>query len=123
MQDGRIKMFLIWRALGFRRENEALFREGRYVPLAVTGGHAENVVAFAREREGKWVVTVAPRFPTGLVGIDQAPVGSEVWGDTSIVLPENLHTTKNVITGQEIDCGNRLPLGEALAHFPAALIA
>ncbi|TMH53010.1 MAG: malto-oligosyltrehalose synthase, partial [Betaproteobacteria bacterium] len=31
--DGRLKQFVIWRALGLRRQRDALFRDGEYVPL------------------------------------------------------------------------------------------
>src|SRR2546423_15689598 len=47
-EDGRIKLYLIWRALRFRRGHATLFAEGDYVPLVATGTQAKHVVAFAR---------------------------------------------------------------------------
>src|SRR5262249_40203483 len=48
MADGRIKQFVIWRALALRRTHEALLRDGRYVSLAVSGARAEHLCSYAR---------------------------------------------------------------------------
>ncbi|HEY2147841.1 MAG TPA: malto-oligosyltrehalose synthase, partial [Pirellulales bacterium] len=59
--DERIKMFVIWRALQFRRENIDVFR-GDFVPLVADGPRQDDVCAFARSAGGKWVLSVAPRM-------------------------------------------------------------
>ena len=46
--DPRLKLFVTWQTLRFRREHAGLFRAGSYVPLEVEGTHAAHVVAFAR---------------------------------------------------------------------------
>ena len=47
-RDGRIKLFLTQRLLIFRRENPALFAQGSYEPLELSGEFASSCVAFAR---------------------------------------------------------------------------
>jgi (1->4)-alpha-D-glucan 1-alpha-D-glucosylmutase len=58
----RIKLFLVWRALEFRREHADLILHGRYLPLAAEGSRADRVCAFAREHDGNWALTVVPRL-------------------------------------------------------------
>lgn len=60
--DPRIKMFLIWRTLLFRRDHAELFAKGAYMPLEVTGNRSEHVFAFARHRDDRWAITVVPRL-------------------------------------------------------------
>jgi (1->4)-alpha-D-glucan 1-alpha-D-glucosylmutase len=49
--DGKIKLYLIQRALRCRRELHAVFEEGEYVPLAVRGFCGGNVVLSAAAEE------------------------------------------------------------------------
>src|ERR1700689_2115172 len=55
LDDGRVKLWTIHRALELRNRMADVFRRGEYVPVAATNGHAENVVAFSR---GKKVLAV-----------------------------------------------------------------
>ena len=48
--DGRIKMFLIWKALGVRQQYPDLFDNGEYLQLTVRGKKASHAVAFARSK-------------------------------------------------------------------------
>src|SRR5579863_5392371 len=48
-EDGRLKLFMIWKTLSLRQQQSDLFHEGEYVPLAVEGAKANHVVAFARK--------------------------------------------------------------------------
>ena len=47
--------------LTLRRRDPDLFANGAYVPIEVTGRHAEHVVAFARVYEERWVIAAVPR--------------------------------------------------------------
>ena len=88
MEDGRVKFFLTWKSLAYRREHRRLFEEGKYLSLEVEGERAEHVCAFERYVEGETLLAVAPRFFTRLTGRpDGLPLGGEVWGDTRLVLP------------------------------------
>jgi len=101
LEDGRAKLWVVWRLLRLRRERDALFREGGYNPVRVTGVRAKNVVAFARRHAGAVCITVAPRLVAGLgIKPGELPCG-EVWGNTRIELPfvEDGTELVDVITG------------------------
>src|SRR5208282_6643120 len=48
-EDGRLKLYLIWKILRFRQQQPDIFQQGEYLPLAVEGAKADHVVAFARK--------------------------------------------------------------------------
>jgi len=90
-KDGRLKQWLIGRTLTLRRAHPALFSQGRYLPLKTEGEHADRLIAFAREHEGQWLVVVAARLASGLLGDSPAPqIPPDRWGDTRVLLPEAL---------------------------------
>ena len=74
-EDGRIKLYLTYRLLNFRRENRGLFEKGEYLPLEARGRLAENVCAFARRNNGKSLIIAAPRFLTKVVPWPGLPLG------------------------------------------------
>ncbi len=111
--DGRMKLFLIHRALLARRANVDLFRLGQYLPLKAEGTHKEKIIAFARVHDGSWALALAPRFSASRNGS---------WGDTSLILPKVAPMRwRDAITGNDL-VGGRLSLEEAFEHFPVALL-
>ncbi|AJY68582.1 maltooligosyl trehalose synthase [Geobacter sulfurreducens] len=126
MADGRVKLFLVWKTLCFRRDHRSLFEAGKYLPLEVQGERSDNVCAFERYNDGESVIAVAPRFFSRLGAV---PAGGETWQDSRLVIPfesagcayRNIFTGKRVVTspreGQTI-----LPLADVLADFPVALL-
>jgi (1->4)-alpha-D-glucan 1-alpha-D-glucosylmutase len=128
--DGRIKLYTIHRALTYRRAAPDLFRAGEYVPLRTEGVHAGHLCAFARRQGTIAVLTVVPRLTAGLTDNGaRLPLGNEVWGDTSVALPEEIPRGPyiNLFTGAEVrvterDSGRILAVGEILGEFPAALL-
>jgi (1->4)-alpha-D-glucan 1-alpha-D-glucosylmutase len=132
LDDGRSKLFLIWKTLQFRREHAALFRDGEYVPLRVTGEHAAKVCAFARRHERELAIVIVPRLYLRLMGErEEPPLGPGIWGNTLIELPGgyNVDTPlRNVLDGAVVlatrpDGGAGVLAAEALARFPVALLA
>jgi (1->4)-alpha-D-glucan 1-alpha-D-glucosylmutase len=122
-EDGRVKMFLIHRALLARRARADLFRLGDYRPLEVTGARRDHVIAFARVHEGQAAVTVVPRFATALVEEGRWPLGEEVWGDTALRLPAEFGGPwREEIAGGEVAGDEEVPVGRVLEHFPVALL-
>lgn len=128
-EDGAIKLYIISRALGFRRENRELFEKGDYLPLEASGNKGRHVCAFARRMGGKSVIAVVPRFIATLVpepGIP--PCGNEVWGDAFLAMPERSGTKyRNVMTGEVLTTCERagsmaLPLAEVFAGAPVAFL-
>jgi malto-oligosyltrehalose synthase len=62
IDDGRLKLYLTWRLLSLRREQERLFTHGDYVPLVATGRDTDRVCAFRRETEASSVIVATLRW-------------------------------------------------------------
>jgi malto-oligosyltrehalose synthase/4-alpha-glucanotransferase len=124
--DGRAKLWVVWRALGLRRDHALAFERGDYTPLAATGARADHVVAFARRHEGVGVIAIAGRLWASLgVETRMPPLGAAVWGDTAIdvhVLPADIEPV-NVLTGERLAVHDgRIAMADAFANFPGALL-
>lgn len=128
-RDGNMKLFTIQRALAFRAAAPELFLSGEYLPLQGVGARRRHLCAFARHRDGAWVVAVVPRFTSSLVAGPRAPLGEACWKRTHLLLPRRAPDRwKNVLTGETLAISPvgrsyRLPLGEMLRAWPVALLA
>ena len=128
--DGRIKLYLIYRTLNFRRENPELFADGTYFPLEAGGEKKDHVIAFSRAYGRREILVAAPRLVAGLTGGEErAPLGKEVWGDTRLLRGSQNpgQTYRNLFTGEMISAGTAgkasgLGLAEIFAAFPVALL-
>jgi (1->4)-alpha-D-glucan 1-alpha-D-glucosylmutase len=130
-EDGRLKLYLIWRTLCLRQQQPDLFQHGEYLPLAVEGPKANHVVAFARKSGTTTALIVVPRLIAGLLNdfdIDLPPIGPRVWDDTCVLLPFRSSSEKcrNAFTGEVLDLQQtgesaRIGVSKALAEFPVAL--
>ncbi len=126
--DGRAKLWLIWRALQFRREHDDLFRSGDYHPVKASGVRTRNVVAYARALGERGIVAVAGRLYASMrLEPGTLPLGETAWGDTVVdlaFLPKGASLV-NVLTGEavETDASGRLPLSRIMTAFPGALLA
>lgn len=122
-EDGRIKLFLIYRALQARQSHQELFRRGGYQRLTVLGSLKSHVVAFARDLGDTRAIAIVPRFLTSLIKEGEFPLGEQVWHETRIVQPPGTSSVwQDAITGQEIRGEDTLWLKEILTHFPVALL-
>jgi (1->4)-alpha-D-glucan 1-alpha-D-glucosylmutase len=122
LEDGRIKLFLTWRALTFRRQHREVFAKGDYRPVEVRGGAAEHVFAFSRAAGA--VVVVIPRLLARL-GVNGPPLGSAVWHNTTLAPGSETAGTRlrNVLTGDTLTIGESgLAVAEVLSRFPVALL-
>jgi (1->4)-alpha-D-glucan 1-alpha-D-glucosylmutase len=131
LQDGRAKLLLTWKALQFRRANDALFRDGSYTPLRTTGEYANHLVAFARKHEDSLAIVIVPRLSARLLGEREGlPLGADVWSDTAIELPVRRNPGndfESVLDGARVmssdENGTRLiAAADALARWPVALL-
>lgn len=122
-EDGRIKLFLIHRALQVRSRFPLLFQEGDYRPVTVEGKYRDHVVAFARCHGRQQLLTVAPRFLTALIEEGSWPLGEAVWEDTALRLPSaGCGVWQEEISGKEVVASQILPVGAILQQVPVALL-
>lgn len=122
-EDGRIKLFLIYKVLKARGQYTDVFEKGRYVPLKTEGKFKNCVIAYARQDGNCWAITFAGRFFTSLAKEGVLPLTESVWEDTSVILPKGGPVSwKNVITDEKIEGGGSLLVGKIFNSFPAALI-
>lgn len=128
--DGRIKLYLTYKALNFRREQHSLFESGRYLPLTIEGARQEHVCAFERSSNQDTVLVVVPRLCGRLVNSSSdVPLGSGVWLDTRLLLPFDNPATqfRNIFTGELLTSSQQngqtcLHLAQLLAVFPVAML-
>jgi len=124
-RDGRIKQALIAQVLALRKADPEIFRHGRYTPLEVTGKHADHVVAFCREHQGKQLLVVVPRWSHRLLENrpekgPQPHVNAQVWGDTRVKLPFAATTQnwKGLFHTGAVTPNKELLISTALGDFP-----
>jgi len=123
-EDGRLKLYSIWRTLCLRQEQPDLFNKGEYLTVTIEGTKADHVVAFARRSETSSLLVVVPRLvATLLSGSDSPPIGEQLWGDTRLLLPFRGSGTRyrNALTRQILDLDATINVASLLAEFPAAI--
>ena len=128
--DPKIKQYVTWKALNFRRTNRDVFMGGEYQAIEPEGERKENLCSFFRKISARRVLVCAPRFFTELVGPGVAPVGEDIWKDTWLPLPGPVRF-KDVFTGRVVgtsgnnepptDGRSLIPVGELLKVFPLFL--
>jgi (1->4)-alpha-D-glucan 1-alpha-D-glucosylmutase len=122
--DPRLKLYLIWRLLNFRKENPEVFF-GDYMPLEVRGAHKDHVMAFYRKNNGKVVIFVAARFlKTMAAGSGAFPIG-ERWRGTFINLPGEIKPKKfrDLLSPREIlSKEGGLPLEKVFGYMSIAVL-
>lgn len=109
MTDGRIKLYTVWKTLNCRRTYCGLFERGTYIPLVAKGEKEKHICAFMRHLGEQRLIVAAPLLTAGLLNKDDTklPLGSLVWSNTVITLPDNLpeQVYENIFTGEEIHTG------------------
>ncbi len=126
-QDGRVKLYLIYKALQARNEYLELFQKGEYIPVSSQGLYGSSIFSFARRLKDKWIIVVIPRFITDVISwrtTKYPPLGKEVWADSAISLPAGApRKWKNVYQDQILSSHqSELPVAEVLETFPMALL-
>jgi (1->4)-alpha-D-glucan 1-alpha-D-glucosylmutase len=127
-QDGAIKLHLLSKVLGFRREHSGLFVDGQWLRLSATGARKNNVLAYARRYEKSWAIAVAPRFLARAKAPEHWDRMRAFWKSTQVALPSPAPSTwRNILTGESLRCTTRqgrkyLPAGAILENFPVALL-
>jgi (1->4)-alpha-D-glucan 1-alpha-D-glucosylmutase len=128
-QDGRIKLFLIWKVLNLRRQYPRVFLDGQFLPMKAIGKRANNLIAYARRQRDVWIMTVVPRWLAGSKAPLSLPYSSRFWLGSHIVLPADApQSWVNVLTGDLTKAsllrqGTRLPMRDVFGNFPVAVLS
>lgn len=146
-RDGRIKLFVTYKALNCRRDNRELFASGGYLPLQATEPQNGHVCAFARRQGARWVLTAVPRLIARIQGVSEKrrgdhipeinpPLGEAAWGEGALILPDDSpERWDNLLTGETLhtcatDADNSgkagvrtFRLASVFNTFPVALLA
>jgi (1->4)-alpha-D-glucan 1-alpha-D-glucosylmutase len=126
--DGKIKLYVTYKGLSFRRSHRSLFEEGSYIPIDVFDGTRDHICAFARQKGKAWALVAVPRLITQRLKPERPPLGEETWGSSALVLPEDApECWLNIFTAEELKVipseGRRLlPLARTFQSFPLALL-
>jgi (1->4)-alpha-D-glucan 1-alpha-D-glucosylmutase len=122
--DGRIKLYLIWKALTFRREHKTLFSHGGFARVDVVGPRKRNVAAFLRRYRNEQAVVIVPRW---LASTNDTVDKNGFWGNTSIRLSGSVvKLWTNVLTGEAVKAKGKRDMhvlvASLLKNFPVALL-
>lgn len=123
-RDGRAKLYLIWKALNFRREHRLLFARGDFEPVEVAGVRKGNLAAFRRCYRGEQAIAVVPRW---LAAAKHSAGDTEFWADTRIGIDGSVpQRWTNVLTDEEIKVTRKkqteFQAASLLKDFPVALL-
>ena len=124
-EDGRAKLYLSWRALRCRHDNPGIFLEGAYLPVESEGARREHLFSFIRRHDARVALIAVPRLLTRLIPNERRlPLGREIWGDTRLLLPEDLRARswRNIMTGELLPAATGLSAANLFAHFAVALL-
>jgi (1->4)-alpha-D-glucan 1-alpha-D-glucosylmutase len=105
-QDGAIKQKLVQSLLNLRKNYPALFMDGEYLPLAVTGKRAGQVIAFLRRKEEQALMVIIPRLIAAetMEGrwLQENSAETNFWEDTMLLLPDDTQRKwKSAFAGQK----------------------
>ena len=124
-RSGAIKQALIARTLNLRAQHPQLFSHGSYIPLAVTGPRAGQILAFARQWQDQTAVIVVPRLCAHDIQ-QQTPTfnSASVWADTCIELPSDRFGCKfkGLFETPVVIKSKTLRVSDALDTFPVTLM-
>ena len=123
--DGHVKLFTIRALLHLRRAQEDLFDKGTYEVLEVQGTHGKHVVALARRHRGRMIISVVPRLTLQVAGEGRFPIGTRVWNDTAVILPDGVPLElSDVFTGTSLNTSRGyLSVGEVLDLLPVSVLS
>ncbi|HEY5599972.1 MAG TPA: malto-oligosyltrehalose synthase, partial [Candidatus Manganitrophaceae bacterium] len=127
--DGRIKLYITWKALALRKRRKTLFLCGEYLPLQEEGRRTGHLIAFGRRWKNRFVIAAVPRLLVSLtMGELIDPIGP-IWEESWLRLPPGVSADlfQNVLTGEIVRAhprqgGSVLALPEVFSIFPVALL-
>ena len=127
--DGRIKLLTTTAGLRLRRNDPELFLAGAYVPLETEVTVDGDTIAFARIRDERGMLFIAPRLCARLFTEDLRPPLGTAWKTSRVLLPPELaaRTFRHELTGAAIHPTTTadqswLFLGQIFEHVPVGIL-
>jgi (1->4)-alpha-D-glucan 1-alpha-D-glucosylmutase len=115
--NGAIKLYLISKVLGIRKQYADLFLNGEYIPLEIQGELQKHLIAFARKLGQSWVMTIVPRFSRQLADEQHQ------WKNAFLCLSKEApRQWKDVFTGKKLSIPGKIPLEGLFHHFPVVFL-
>jgi (1->4)-alpha-D-glucan 1-alpha-D-glucosylmutase len=123
-RDGRLKLFITYKALQIRQAKAELFAQGECLPLKIQGPRQDHIIAFGRRLEHQWAFVLAGRFFSSLTEPEVPPLGPDIWRETLVELPQDApRGWLDGLTGLPIaSIGPTLALSEIFSRLPVALL-
>ena len=128
--DGRIKLYLTYCILNYRRTHAALFNAGDYQPLIATGDKAQHVCAFSRNlhsagSQGESLIVAVPRLINAIGSLDH--LLPDAWGATWLPLPDGTRRYRNLLTGEMLEIAQHagmpaIDIATLFKQFPVAVL-
>ncbi|MFP4288470.1 MAG: malto-oligosyltrehalose synthase [Bacteroidales bacterium] len=122
--DGRIKLLLTHLLLNERKERASLYAKGNYIPVETKGIMKDQVIAYARNIDDDWSITIVPVITENVNPEKEKNFFNQLpWGDTCIVFPENAPKKwKNLPTGKMLTNNGELVLKEIFTDVSVAIL-
>lgn len=127
--DGRIKLYVTYKALNFRKEYGEQLKQSRYTPLDVAGERSGHICAFARRSGNTVMIAAAPRFMSRLLADGATPaVNAAAWQKSLLSIPGlPVHSFRDIFTGAAITAvdyqgAKALACRDLFSAFPVALL-
>jgi (1->4)-alpha-D-glucan 1-alpha-D-glucosylmutase len=129
-EDGRIKLYVTYKALNFRRFHRETFEYGEYIPLDAFGEKAHSICAFARRRGADTIIVAVPRLIAGPAQTaPHLPLGENAWRGTVLTIPVDRIGLefRDIFSGNVVTTGEHrgvvgLKLAEVFRDLPVALL-
>lgn len=103
-RNGRVKQYVTATLLRVRQHYLSLFQYGDWLPLKVSGEREENLIVYARVKDGEALIVAVPRL------VFATPTNETLWANTSVVIPEELSGKRY----RDLFTGERRALRETL---------
>ncbi len=123
-EDGRIKLFTLYKSLIERRRSQKLFSKGKYIPLHFSGSGYWHLVGYARHYQNQWALIVLPRHLVHFLNEGEYPHQVQTWEDTILHLPKGApRNWRSTFSGRMLNFENQVVrVNELFTNFPIVFL-
>jgi (1->4)-alpha-D-glucan 1-alpha-D-glucosylmutase len=120
-QSGGIKLALTQRLLAIRNRFDAVFTNGNYRPLEVTGPQADEIVAFVRSHGRDTIIVIAGRLFASATDNGRAWPSPNTMPQASIKM-DGLSSVRSLLTPTAPIEPTQLAASRLFGHLPVAIL-